>query len=151
MLFSLSTKWNMPQSKPASRVFLCYAHDDREIVHKLYDRLVRDGIQIWLDVERLRPGQDWEREIRKAILKSHVVIVCLSQRFNKRRGYRHEELKIAAEKAKLLSSGEVFIIPVRMEKCDMPESLRHLQRVDLFEAGGYKELIQALQEYVRGK
>ena len=150
MLFSLITKWNMPQSKRTLRVFLCYAHNDRESVHKLYDRLVRGGIQAWLDVERLRPGQDWEQEIRKAILKSKVVIVCLSRGFNKRRGYRHEELKIALEKAKLLSSGEVFIIPVRLEKCDMPESLQHLQRVDLFEAGGYKKLIRALQEHVRG-
>jgi hypothetical protein len=144
-------KWNMPQSKRASRAFLCYAHKDRESVHKLYDRLVRDAIQVWLDVERIRPGQDWEREIRKAILKSNVVIVCLSQGFNKRRGYRHEELKIASEKAKLLSSDEVFILPVRLEKCAMPESLRHLQRVDLFEAGGYKKLLQALQDHIREK
>ena len=141
----------MSELKYPSRVFLCHAHNDREIVHKLYERLVRDGIQVWLDMERLRPGQDWEREIRKAILKSNVVVVCLSQGFNKRRGYRHEELKIAAEKAKLLSSGEIFIIPVRLEKCDMPESLRHLQRVDLFETGGYKKLIQALQEHAREK
>jgi hypothetical protein len=141
----------MPVSKHASRVFLCYAHQDRETVHKLYERLVRDGIQVWLDVERLRPGQDWEREIRKAILKSKVVIVCLSHEFNKRRGYRHEELKIASEKAKFLSSGEIFIIPVRLEKCDMPESLQHLQRVDLFEASEYKRLIQALREHTRDR
>lgn len=141
----------MPVSKRASRVFLCYAHQDRETVHKLYERLVRDGIQVWLDVERLRPGQDWEREIRKAILKSKVVIVCLSREFNKRRGYRHEELKIASEKAKFLSSGEIFIIPVRLEKCDMPESLQHLQRVDLFEASEYKRLIQALREHTQDR
>jgi hypothetical protein len=139
----------MPEPKRTARVFLCYAHQDRETVHKLYERLVRDGIHAWLDVERLRPGQDWEREIRKAILKSNVVIACLSRGFNKRRGYRHEELKIASEKARLLSSGEIFIIPVRLEKCDMPESLGHLQRVDLFEAGGYKKLIGALQEHAR--
>ena len=139
----------MPGSKRTSRVFICYAHHDRETVHKLYERLVRDDISVWLDVERLQPGQDWEREIRKAILRSNVVIVCLSREFNKRRGYRHKELKIASEKARLLSSGKVFIIPVRLEKCDMPESLQHLQRVDLFEARGYKKLLQALQEYSR--
>jgi TIR domain len=141
----------MFESKRPLRVFLCYAHDDREIVHKLYDRLLRDGIHAWLDVERLQPGQDWEREIRKAILKSNMVIVCLSRGFNKRYGYRYEELKIASEKAKFLSTGEIFIIPVRLEKCNLPESLRHLQRVDLFEAGGYQKLIRALQEPARKK
>lgn len=144
-------KSNVSESKHSLAVFLCHAHNDREVVHKLYDRLLRDGIHAWLDVERLRPGQDWEREIRKAILKSNVVIVCLSRGFDKRRGYRHEELKIAWEKAKLLSNDEIFIIPVRLEKCEMPESLQHLQRVDLFEAGGYKKLIRALREFAREK
>ena len=141
----------MSESKRRLGVFLCHAHTDREIVHKLYDRLVKAGIQVWLDVERLQPGQDWEREIRKAILESQVVIVCLSRAFNKQRGYRHEELKIASQKANLLSNGEIFMIPVRLEKCDMPESLRHLQRVDLFEAGGYKKLIHALREHIHEK
>ena len=141
----------MSESKRRLGVFLCHAHTDREIVHKLYDRLVKDGIHAWLDVERLQPGQDWEREIRKAILESQVVIVCLSRAFNKQRGYRHEELKIASQKANLLSNGEIFMIPVRLEKCDLPESLRHLQRVDLFEAGGYKKLVHALREHIHEK
>ena len=93
------------------------------------------------------PGQNWEHEIRKAILKSDVVIACLSKGFNKQKGFRHEELKIALEKANLIPEDETFIIPVRLEICDMPESLRHLHRVDLFERGGYKRLIRALQRH----
>ncbi len=63
-----------------------------------------------------------------------------------RSGYRHEELKLALEKTELLDEDKVFIIPVRLEKCEMPESLGRLQRVDLFEAGGYKKLIRALRQ-----
>lgn len=74
-----------------------------------------------------------------------MVIVCLSRRFDQQQGYRHEELKIALDKAKLLTANEIFIIPVRLEKCDMPEALRHLHRVDLFETGGYRKLIGALR------
>lgn len=130
------------------RVFLIYAHSDKESVRGLYARLVEDGVNVWLDMERLLPGQDWQREIRQAILKSDVVIVCLSRRFGRRKGYRHEELKIALEKAKLLVNNGIFIIPARLEECDMPESLRRLHRVDLFEAGGYKKLIRALRRCV---
>ena len=126
------------------RVFLCHAHSDRETVHNLYARMLESGVHAWLDTENLQPGQNWQREIRKAILKSDVVIVCLSREFNKNHGYRHEELKIALEKAALLDADDVFIIPVRLEKCDMPESLSHLHRVDLFAAGGYRKLIRAL-------
>jgi hypothetical protein len=136
----------MKRSTQQNNVFLIYAHSDKEAVHKLYARLIKDGIRAWLDVEHLQPGQDWQHEIRKAILKSDVVIVCLSRAFDQQQGYRHEELKIALAKAKLLTDNEIFIIPVRLEKCDMPETLRHLHRVDLFETGGYKKLILALRD-----
>jgi hypothetical protein len=126
-------------------VFFTYAHHDKKTVFKLYQRMVKDEINVWLDSERLEPGQNWQHEIRRAILKSDVVLVCLSQKFNEQQGYRHEELKLALEKAKLLDD-RIFIIPVRLEKCDLPECLRHLHRVDLFEEGGYQKLLYALQK-----
>jgi hypothetical protein len=104
-----------------------------------------DGIIAWLDAENLQPGQDWQHEIRRAILKSDVILVCLSREFNKQHGFRYEELRLALRKARSLPDDEIFVIPVRLEKCDMPESLRHLHRVDLFEAAGYKKLIRTLK------
>ncbi|NTW13178.1 MAG: toll/interleukin-1 receptor domain-containing protein, partial [Anaerolineales bacterium] len=77
-----------------------------------------------------------------------TVVVCLSRVFDEKKGYRHEELKLALEKANFLPDDEVFIIPLRLEECDMPESLRHLHRVDLFKPGGYKRLVQALRKRV---
>ena len=139
----------MPKSTQSIQVFLLYAHKDKEIVYKLSQRLGRDGINVWLDAERLQPGQVWEHEIRRAILKSDVVIACLSENFSKPPGYRHEELKIALEKANMLMDDAVFIIPVRLGPCSMPDALQHLQRVDLFESSGYKKLIRALQEHAK--
>jgi len=136
----------MKSSKQYAKIFLIHAHSDRETVHKLYQRLVKDGLNAWLDVERLQPGQDWQNEIRNALLKCDAVIVCLSRRFDQQKGYRHEELKLALEKASFLPDDRVFIIPVRLEACDMPESLRHLHRVDMFKPGGYKKLIHALRD-----
>jgi hypothetical protein len=128
--------------------FLIHAHEDGEVVHQLYQRMIADGLNVWLDAERLQPGQDWQNEIRDAILKCDVVLVCLSRNFDKQQGYRHEELKLALEKAKFLPDDKVFIIPIRLEKCDMPESLQHLHRVDLFKTGGSRKLIQALREHI---
>lgn len=135
----------MKRPKQKINIFLIHAHSDRKSVHELYDRLAKDGLNAWLDAERLKPGQDWQNEIRDALLKCDVVIVCLSRGFDKQHGYRHEELKLALEKANFLPDDEIFIIPVRLEKCDMPESLRHLHRVDLFKPGGYKRLVGALK------
>jgi hypothetical protein len=75
-----------------------------------------------------------------------VVIACLSKRFHQQGGYRHEELRIALEKAASLPAGETFIIPARLERCELPESLRRWQRVDLFEADGYRKLIRVFRD-----
>jgi TIR domain-containing protein len=127
------------------RVFLAHARSDQEDVRNLYHRLARDGMEAWLDEAKLLPGQDWEYEIRQAVRASDVVIVCLSQQFNRQRGYRQKEVRIALEEATLLPEGQIFIIPARLEECDLPESLRRWQRVDLFEIDGYKKLLQALR------
>ncbi len=63
----------MPESKRPLKVFLCHAHADtlsgtgRNPVRGLYARLTQDGVDAWLDKEKLLPGQDWELEIRKAV------------------------------------------------------------------------------------
>ena len=135
----------MSETKHTFNVFLCYAHSNREIVRNLYLSMKDDGINAWLDSENLQPGQDWQHEIRRAIFKSDAILICLSREFNKQHGFRYEELKLALKKARSLPDDEIFVIPVRLEKCDMPESLRHLHRVDLFEATGYKKLLHTLQ------
>lgn len=131
------------------RIFLLYARSDEASVRQLYNRLVKEGASVWLDRENILPGQDWESEIRTAIYGSDIVIVCLSKHFNQQGGYRHEELKIALDKAEALPAGEIFLVPARLEKCDMPEPLRRWQRADLFEANGYRKLLRTLKTHPR--
>jgi hypothetical protein len=119
------------------RVFLLYARSDKQAVHQLYNRMVKDGVKVWVD------------EIRKTIQNSDMVIVCLSKQFNRQGGFRHEEVKIALEKAKALPAGGMFIIPARLEPCDLPEALRRWHCVDLFDSDGYKKLLETFKEYVR--
>jgi hypothetical protein len=126
------------------KVFLSHAHADADAVRTLYDRLVADGVDAWLDKEKLIPGQDWEREIRKAVREADVVIVCLSKQFNQR-GYRQKEVRIALDEAEMMPEGEIFIIPARLEECENLESLRKWHWVDLFEKDGYKQLLRSLQ------
>src|ERR1051325_2161087 len=135
----------MTLSKPL-RIFLLYARSDQEIVHHLYLRLVRQGADVWFDQKKLLPGQDWESEIHNAIRSTDIVIVCLSEQFNQQGGYRHEELRVALEKANSLPEERIFLIPARLEMCDTTEPLRRWQRVDLFEADGFKKLMNTLRQ-----
>ena len=134
----------MPETKRPLKVFLCHAHSDALAVRTLYNRLVRDGVDAWLDKEKLLPGTDWEYEIRQAVRESDVVVVCHSKQFNQK-GFRQKEVRIALEEADLLPKGEIFIIPARLEECDVLEDLQRWHWVDLFEADGYENLMRALQ------
>lgn len=136
----------MTQRTKQKQVFLTYAHSDKKAVRKIYQRLSRNDVNVWLDEKELLPGQDWKYEIRQAILKSDIVIACLSRQFNKQGGFRHEELQIALEKARAFPNTRIFIIPARLEKCDLPEPLRQWQYVDLFSADGFKKLLSVLKE-----
>lgn len=130
------------------QVFLLYARSDQEAVHHLYTHLVKDGVKVWLDVENILPGQDWAHAIHQAILGSDIIVVCLSEQFNQQGGYRHQELRLALAKAKSLPEETIFLVPARLENCNLPESLSRWQRVDLFEPDGYKNLIYMLRQYI---
>ena len=125
------------------KVFLCHAHADRDPVRALYSRLTKDGVDAWLDKEKLLPGQDWELEIRKAVREADVVVVCLSTQFNQA-GFRQKEVRLALDTAMEQPEGEIFIIPARLEECDNLESLRKWHWVDLFDNDGYEMLMRAL-------
>lgn len=139
----------MPQSKRPKHIFLIYAHSDKKVVRRLYHRITRNQIKAWLDEKDLMPGQNWKYEIRQAILRSNIVVVCLSRQFNKQGGFRHEELQIALEKARSFPDREIFIIPARLEKCDLTEPLRQWQCVDLFESDGFGKLLRVIKEGIQ--
>ena len=135
---------NMPETKRPLKVFLCHAHSDAAAVRALYNRLVKDGVDAWLDKEKLLPGQDWEMEIRKAVSESDVVVVCHSKQFNQA-GFRQKEVRLALDTAMEQPEGEIFIIPARLEECNVLQSLHRWQWVDLFEDDGYVRLMGALR------
>ncbi len=126
-------------------IFLCHATEDKLPVRILYNRLIKDGFDVWLDEENLLPGQNWALEISKVIKNTDIILVCLSNKSVTKRGVVQKEIKLALEEALLVPEGQIFIIPVRFEDCPMPaERLESLQWVNLFEESGYAKLLKAL-------
>ncbi len=132
------------------RVFLCHASADKPAVRELYRRLCADGIDAWLDEENLLPGQDWQLEIPKAVRQSDVVLVCLSPRSINKEGYVQKEIRFALDVADEKPEGTIFLIPLRLEDCAVPERLGRWQWVNLFSQNGYARLMRALQVRATG-
>src|SRR3954470_17624379 len=69
---------------PRTKVFISYSHADRTWLERLkwhLKPLVREGrLDCWDDT-RIRPGDDWKREIRTALEKAQVAVLLISARF----------------------------------------------------------------------
>jgi hypothetical protein len=133
-----------PTTKRPLRVFLCHASADKPAVRELYDYLKQHGIHPWLDEIDLLPGQHWREQIPEALNSSDVIIVCLSKNSVDKEGYIQKEIRYALDKAEEMPEGTIFIIPARLEECNVPTRLKPFQWVDLFSDNGHKQLMQSL-------
>lgn len=59
-------------------VFISYAHEDKYLALPLFERLHAEGINVWIDEEKLDGGVEYEQHIRKAINGCRVFMPILS-------------------------------------------------------------------------
>jgi hypothetical protein len=114
-------------------------------VRQLCQRLKADGFDPWLDEERLLAGQDWKLEIINAVRRSDVVIVCLSCGSVSKASYFQKETKLALDVAEEQPEETIFIIPAKLEECEVPERLGRWHWVSLYENNGYDRLKESLR------
>ncbi|MET0396797.1 MAG: TIR domain-containing protein [Longimicrobiaceae bacterium] len=127
------------------RVFLCHASIDKPKVRELYQLLIAHQIDAWLDEAKLLPGQEWESEIIRAVRSSDVIIACLSAGSITREGFVQKELRWALDVADEKPEGTIFLIPARLEPCDVPRKLQSRQWIDLYSEGGIQNLLRSLR------
>jgi len=130
------------------KVYLSYAREDGHVVRELYDRLSRAGFRPWMDQQDILPGQDWRRSIQKAIRDSDFFLVCLSRNSTTKRGFLQQEIRSAIDIMEEKLADDIYLIPVRLEKCEVPQALSRYQWLDLF--GEQKEIAwKRLEDAVR--
>jgi|GEM_PF-5600091 len=127
------------------QIFLSYAREDLDRVKKVYSALTEAGLDAWLDVERLLPGQNWEQEINTALKQSELVIVFLSYVSVAKRGFLQRELKESLKLQAEKLETDIYVVPVRLDDCKVPESLSRLHWVDLFTNEGWDRLLAAIE------
>jgi hypothetical protein len=115
------------------KVFLCHASEDKPIVRQIYRQLVSiDWLDPWLDEEKLLPSQDWNLEIEKAVEAAEAVIVCVSSVSVAKEGYVQKELRRVLNIALEKPEGAIFVIPVRLDDCELPRQLNDRQSLKYF-------------------
>lgn len=123
-------------------VFISHASEDIAAAKRLTKRLREDGFDPWLDEERLLPGQDWDLEIEKAMRESGAILLCFSEESVTKESYIQKEYKRAMRIQEEKPEGTIFVIPVRLDECDLPFYIRDIQWVDY--PDDYDKLVAAL-------
>jgi len=116
-----------------AKVFISCADTDVRIGRSLYLDLARKGHKPWLATESLLPGQNIRTAIDDAIRACELFVALNSTGSAKQKGYFRVELKKAIEVLETLPSDAVFIVPARVDECELDHQvLRSLYPVDLF-------------------
>ena len=127
------------------KIFLCYARENEATVTALYKQLQILGYDPWIDKE-MPPGVNWESIIEETISrKTNAAIVCLSSTLDGKIGYMRREIKMILKKADYFPNDDCFLIPVRLDECEVPYELQRFNYVDLFDINGFQMLINALE------
>ena len=134
-----------PNIEPA--IFICHANEDKNYAMKLYEKLQNAGFKPWMDKRNIRVGEDWDKSVEKAIQKIDYFIVLQSRAMNQKiEGYLYDEIHIALKRQDKFKEGMTFIIPVKIEDCEVLEELKHLHTIDLLNHKIIDELIGTIVE-----
>lgn len=137
-----------------AQVFIAYAAEDFSHASRLCNALRQHGCAPWLDKEKLLAGQNWPEAIERAIEVSDVFVACFTRRSASKRGMFQQELRHALECARRRPLDDSFLMPVRLEECNVPRTIAaHVQYVDLFPdwERGTRRLSRAIRKAARNR
>jgi tetratricopeptide (TPR) repeat protein len=129
-------------------VFVSYAREDFDAAKKLYNDLRGAGLNPWLDKESILPGQNWRVKFKKAIKKSRYFLSLNSSRSVQKMGVVQQELKYALEVQDMFPESAVYIIPVRLDDCQLAyEKLENIEYADMFPdwKRGLEKILQTME------
>lgn len=146
-----------------SMIFISYAREDYLYACELYSGFRNAGLNPWMDKPPdpftglgLQVGQKWQAVINTKLREADFVVLLLSPRSVRKRGYVQIEFRTALSLMNEMPDDQVFVLPIVSELCDIP-SLRvgqidlqdlHWEEVKLSEISSF---IKRIASSLRGR
>lgn len=127
------------------KVFISYSMHDKKFVEKLSKDLQHDDVLIWRADNELPVGENISEKIKEAISKTDYFIVVLSKQSVSSKWVNFE---ISATLITEITKQQIIILPILIEDCEIPFSLRDRLYADFRHSfqEGYNKLIYALKQ-----
>ena len=125
-------------------VFISHSSKDKNFVRKLAADLVENGVQVWLDEQRILVGDSISEKIAQGIAESDFFLVVISQN-SVESAWVQKELSGAIVRE--IERRRVTVMPVKLDDAEIPTSIRDKKYADF--SGSYatalNELLQAIK------
>lgn len=112
--------------------FLSYSRADADFALRFAKDLCTLGVTMWVDRLDIRPSENWDRAIERAIRGCRTVVAILSPR-------AVASENVADEISLAIDTGKP-IIPIIIEPCKLPLRLARKHLIDA--SGGYDEALE---------
>src|SRR5262245_36251665 len=113
-------------SATTDRILLCYARQDANDVQQVSDAISKAVPKLSISMLEVTGDPTAAQEGIEAYEQARFVVVFLSTRL---------EAVSGDQRLGRVVEGRTMTFPVRLDDCRIPESLAHLQWIDLFEDG----------------
>jgi hypothetical protein len=130
---------------PTFKVFLSYSSLDAALARRLALDLRAAKVDVWLDQWELRIGETFEQSIERGVDDAAFVIVLLTRASVASDWVRREWSRKVLDEAR---QQKVGVIPVRAERCEIPDFLAQRSHADI-SGGSYPMGLRHLLEILR--
>lgn len=128
------------------KAFLSYASERVEEVRAVHRFVEAIGVGCWFDKESLVGGDAWDTERADAQAAADVFLAVISKETVSRDGVIHREINEALRTAKDRRSGQIYIVPLRLDDVPLPEGLGTYHWIDLFRDDWKPKLARTLKK-----
>lgn len=111
------------------RVFFSYSHADGTIVRKIAEYVRASGVEVWIDVAELKPGDSVINSIERGLDSADFVAFFISSSSLKSR-WASQEIDIAMTR-QMSGDGGAILLPILLEDVDLPPLLRSAAYIDV--------------------
>ncbi|MFB6185331.1 MAG: toll/interleukin-1 receptor domain-containing protein, partial [Halobacteriaceae archaeon] len=126
------------------KIFISYSHEDADEAEEIKSRIENRGLGTWFDVEDIEVGESIAQKIAEGISRADLFVVLLSKS-SVRSGWVEDELNQAKTKENI--EGDVFILPLLLEDCEIPRIIGHKKYADGTES--YEEAVSDVMSAVQ--
>ena len=132
-------------------IHLCFAPADEARALLLHERLSAAGVRCALADSPGRQSGRRHDAIRRQLRSASRVLVLLSRNSTARGEGLHEQIRIASEVWDEMPPGQAYLIPVKLEECDIGEKLAQFHWVNAWEESGWRWLLEQIRDAVPGR